>query len=100
MKPAGISCPEVCPSISQIEFDLDPRFGPPAGDGVVTSTSLRRSPGAVYTSNFERAPSGLSRVLLELSAHTREGTGREHHVVVVAVLDAVLGRLCARSPGT
>jgi plastocyanin len=29
---------DVCPGgVSQIEIDIDPRFGPPAGDGVVTS---------------------------------------------------------------
>lgn len=30
---------DVCPGgVSQVEIDIDPRFGPPAGDGVVTST--------------------------------------------------------------
>jgi plastocyanin len=36
---------EVCPDVSQIELDLDPRLGPPAGDGVVTSTKDFESSG-------------------------------------------------------
>jgi plastocyanin len=36
----------VCPGgASQIELDIDPRFGPPAGDGVVTSTHDFESSG-------------------------------------------------------
>jgi len=36
----------VCPGgASQIEVDVDPRFGPPAGDGVIASTHDFESSG-------------------------------------------------------
>ncbi len=43
--PDATTLAEVCPSPTQIEFDLDPRFGPPAGDGAVTSTKDFESSG-------------------------------------------------------
>ena len=43
--PDATTLAEVCPSITQIEFDQDPRFGPPAGDGKVTSTKDFESSG-------------------------------------------------------
>jgi plastocyanin len=55
---------DVCPGgVSQIELDIDPRSGPPAGDGVVTSTRDFESSGvaganagvtAPYTLKFAR----------------------------------------------
>lgn len=44
--PDATTLEEVCPGgISQIEIAIDPRFGPPAGDGVVTSTHDFESSG-------------------------------------------------------
>jgi plastocyanin len=44
--PDATTLAEVCAGgVSQIEFDLDPRFGPPAGDGDVTSTKDFESSG-------------------------------------------------------
>jgi plastocyanin len=44
--PDATTLAEVCAGgVSQIEFDLDRRFGPPAGDGDVTSTKDFESSG-------------------------------------------------------
>ena len=45
---------EACPDIDRIEFDISPNFGPPAGDGVVTSTKDFESSG------LEGANAGLN----------------------------------------
>jgi plastocyanin len=52
--PDATTLAEACPSIDQIEFDISPNFGPPAGDGVVTSTKDFESSG------LEGANAGLS----------------------------------------
>jgi plastocyanin len=52
--PDATTLAEVCPSIDQIELDVSPNFGPPAGDGVVTSTKDFESSG------LEGANAGLS----------------------------------------
>jgi plastocyanin len=52
--PNATTLAEACPSIDQIEFDISPNFGPPAGNGVVTSTKDFESSG------LEGANAGLS----------------------------------------
>lgn len=74
--PNATTVDEVCPDVSQIELDLDPRFGPPAGDGVVTSTKDFESSGAEganagvavpYTVKFaKRTTTGLYRFVCML----------------------------------
>lgn len=50
--PDATTLDEVCAGgVSQIELDIDPRFGPPAGDGVVTSTRDFESSG-IRGANF------------------------------------------------
>jgi hypothetical protein len=66
--PDATTLAEACPSIDQIEFDISPNFGPPAGDGVVTSTKDFESSG------LEGANAGLSDPYkLKFAKRTTEG---------------------------
>jgi plastocyanin len=66
--PDATTLAEACPSIDQIEFDISPNFGPPAGDGVATSTKDFESSG------LEGANAGLSDpYTLKFAKRTTEG---------------------------